>query len=225
MHHKIAIPLLFQIAFNLMPAYGVMAGHWTLFSVIYLYWVETLIISFFSFIKIVTAKGTTPINTLKIKLSVGSDFKWKLGIKYLLMRIGTLLFYLLFIVVFVGFLASAKGQGMDNLKLVLLMNPVFNLTLLLYTLSLGMDMAWHYFGNGAYLHTHPSDNASFFDGRTIVMHVVIVLGALGYNFVKEKFPDNQELAQLYFIMIFVLVKTIADVIMYYAGRKNVPSNV
>ncbi|MDZ4758318.1 MAG: DUF6498-containing protein [Bacteroidota bacterium] len=221
MHHKIAFPLLFQIAFNLMPIYGVIVGHWTLFSVIYLYWMETMIISFFSFIKIVSAQGDKPTGDVKFKAFVVTGSKWKLGFKYLFIRIATLLFYLLFIVVFVGFIASNKGDGSKNFDLVLLRNPVFNLTLLLYTLSLGMDLMWHYFGNGEYLRAHPSDNASFIDGRTIVMHMVIVFGAVGFSFVKENYPYNGELAQLYFIGVFVLVKTIADVLLYYMGRKPV----
>ncbi len=202
-----------------MPIYGVMVGEWTLFSVIYLYWMETLVLSFFSFIKIISAKGNIPHDTIKIKLSVHSDSRWIMGIKYLFVRTCTLLFYLLFIVVFVGFVASNKGDGMRNIEMVLFRNPIFNLTLLLYTLSLGMDLMWHYFGNGEYLKTHPSDHAAFVDGRTIVMHVVIVLGAVGFTYVKEHFPNNNQLAQLYFICIFVLVKTVADVLLYYIGRR------
>lgn len=216
---------MFSLAFNLMPIYGVMAEGWSLFSVVYLYWMETLILAVFSVVKIMTARGKEPKSSLIAKLDAMNPDgpKWKIALKFLFWRVAILLFYLLFIVVFVGFISARKGEGMLNLKLVLFMDPVFNLTLLLYSVSLAMDMVWHYFGNGEYLVNHPKDYASFIDARTIVMHVVIVLGAVGYVKVKDMYPDNIELAQLYFIGIFVIVKTLADLIVYYFKRKTEPS--
>ncbi len=219
MHHRIAFPLLFQIAFNLMPVYGVMMNEWTIFSVIYLYWLETLILSAFSFIKIVSSKGSTPNEKLKMKFPAKDESKWKTGIRFLIIRIGLLLFYLLFIFLFVGLLISDKADMRTNIEMAFFMNPIFNLTLMLYTLSVGMDLMWHFYGNGEYLRVHPSDNASLFDGRTIVIHVAMVLGVLGFMYVKEHFPNHQHLAKLYFISIFVLIKTITDVVVYYVGRK------
>ena len=124
MHHRIAFPLMFQIAFNLMPIYGVMANHWTMFSVIYLYWLETVILSLFSFIKIVSSKGTTPNGINLTGIFTEGEWKWKTGIRFLIIRIGMLLFYLLFIFLFVGLLISSKDDMGTNIEMVFFMNPV-----------------------------------------------------------------------------------------------------
>ena len=47
------ITVLFLIAVNLIPLFGVLFFGWSLFSIMFLYWIENGIIGFFNILKIV----------------------------------------------------------------------------------------------------------------------------------------------------------------------------
>ncbi len=49
------ISVLFLIAVNMMPLFGVLFFGWSLFSVMFLYWIENGIIGFFNIFKIALA--------------------------------------------------------------------------------------------------------------------------------------------------------------------------
>jgi hypothetical protein len=54
-----------------------------------------------------------------------------------------------------------------------------------------------------------------FDGRIIIIHVVIVLGTfLSIYFSEKLMPGNPKAGNIAFASLFVLLKTIVDVIAY-----------
>ena len=79
------LPLL--LLTNLMPLYGVIRWNWTFFSVVYLYWLELIIISTFQLLKIFLAQGG----------SISCIAKIVIGLKFFLSRTGIFLFYLIFL--------------------------------------------------------------------------------------------------------------------------------
>jgi len=85
---RVMLPLI--IFSNLFPLYGVLMYNWTIFSVVYIYWIELLIITFFQFLKIIVAQGE-PRWSFSVNLFI--------GIKFLLLRAGlfcSIYFLLLF---------------------------------------------------------------------------------------------------------------------------------
>lgn len=59
------------------------------------------------------------------------------------------------------------------------------------------------------------DLGNIFDSRSIVLHVVIVLGVFISNWVNDGlFPDHPKAGSIAFAAFFVLVKTFADILSY-----------
>ena len=105
-----------------------------------------------------------------------------------------------------------------NLMIVIFRNQYFNLTLIIYIVGQAMDLIIYYYQNQLYKNSHPSDWASVIDLRTIVIHVVIVLGTFAFNYAKVQFPNHHQLPTLIFICLFVFLKSIADYI--YISKQN-----
>ncbi len=91
-----------QIVMNTIPLLGVIFAQWSIFALIYSYWLETLSIVFFNTIKILTAQKSSQ-KAPHIKKALFN----------LMINLGELFFYLIFIVVFIGGIISTKHEGMN----------------------------------------------------------------------------------------------------------------
>lgn len=186
---------------NSLILYGAIANQWPIFLVIYGFWLETIIISIFGTLKILFAKGenSKPPNII-------------IATQHFLLKLGMLLFYLLFIVVFIGLLHSSKMDSNKILNAVYFRDKFFNAAILsmflggllnfvvIYWMELRTNFGAKHFFN-------------FLDARTLTIHLVIVIGTFALEFADKNLLFNKELNQKYlFLSLFILLKTIADII-------------
>ncbi len=202
---RVMLPLI--IFSNLFPLYGVLMYNWTIFSVVYIYWMELLIITFFQFLKIIVAQGEP-------RWSFSVNFF--IGIKFLLLRAGLFFFYLLFIVVFLGFLASAKDDSgksaMNMFDVVFFKGSFYRITLLSFTLYNLVEFIVLYIINNDYKTSKPTDHNNFLDMHILVVHLVVVLGTFLYQGVTDTLHWNHKSAMIACVSLFVVIKIIADVV-------------
>lgn len=196
---NIVLPLI--IFSNLFPLYGVINYNWTLFSVIYIYWIELLIITFFELLKILLAQGDAQA-TFFNKLS--------LSLKFLIIRLGTFFFYLIFIVVFLGFSMNEKGGANTVLGLLTIKGSFYKITILSFVIYNLVDFIVHFILNKEYLTSIPRDNFQLFDAHIIIVHLVIVLGTFLFKGVYEYLHWEHKTAMIICVSLFVLLKIFAD---------------
>jgi hypothetical protein len=215
--------LLFILALNLIPIWGVLHWGWTPFYVFYLFWLETLVVSVFNTIKIIGCRGEEYENRLHdsghkyAEVHVNYLSHIRKGLRYFIIRLFIFFFYLLFIVVFIGFFVSSKtgNKATDVLGVILFQHAEFNYTLLAFILNQVGQLIFDFYANGNYKKVHPSDFASIFDGRQLVIHVAVVLG--GILGAQEKIFNTTITAaytSVIIVSIFCIVKSIFEVFKY-----------
>jgi hypothetical protein len=207
-----------QVLLNAIPVIGYWFWDWSMFAIVYIYWVEALIMSLFVFLKVLMARGEDPLSG-EVP-SAGS--KLYAAIKVLFIRVGILMFYWIFIFLFVG-----MGQGkykpeqtMEHLQILVFMHSGFNLAVLAFFLSQIIDFMRGFIYNDDYLVKPSRSYKLYFDARTIIIHVVVVLGTFSYQFLERyAFVDNR-LPGLGFVLLLFFLKTIADLIIHSEAYKK-----
>lgn len=202
---KYILPLI--IFSNLFPLYGVINYNWNIFSVVYIYWIELLIITFFQFLKIIIAQGNSKLLFLS---------KLFLGLKFILFRVALFLFYLLFIVVFLGFLISAKdnseNRALNIFDTLFIKDSFFRITLLSFILYKFIEFIVLYILNNDYKISKPTDHNNFLDMHILIVHLVVVIGTFLYQGVTDTLHWNHKSAMIACVSLFVVIKIIADVV-------------
>ena len=135
--NRIYIPIL--IATNFLPLYFYAIGGWTVFMFFYLYWLETVILSFYTSLKIISASGYTEnevVPTLMKKIIT--------AIKFFIARFLLLCFYLLFLVVFIGFMGDEKDVMFKSILAVVFRDETFNIAVAGFILSHGFEYLFNY---------------------------------------------------------------------------------
>ncbi|HSN61696.1 MAG TPA: DUF6498-containing protein [Ferruginibacter sp.] len=205
----------FIIAFNLVPVFGVFYYNWQPFEAFWFFWVETLIVAFFNFIRIVFSQGR---QQAEVKSIQPLAYNFNKGIQYLLMRIGIFLFYSIFIIVFIGFVANKHADKYNVLTTLLFQNKFFNLSLLISIASQGYYLVFYFFRSGAYITARPDSYAAIFDSRQLVIHIAVVLGALGSIFlVKNTAYGNY--SSTFIISLLCICKCAAELFNYESGAE------
>lgn len=197
------IPLI--IITNLFPLYGVLKYNWTLFSIVYIYWLEMLIISTFQLLKILIAKGD-PAATFFSKIS--------LGVSYFIFKTFIFFFYLLFIVVFLGFVTAShdKNESIKMLETLFLRNEFFKTALFNFFVYNLLEFLVFFIVDKQYKTSKPDDNYIIFDAHMIVVHIVIVLGTFLNQFVLDKLKLDHKTSMFICVSLFVFVKTVFDLL-------------
>ncbi len=195
----------------------------------YLFWLETLIVSIFNFFKIIGCRGDEyeqKLHNSNHKYArVHVNYLSHIGkaSRYLLVRIFIFFFYLLFIVVFIGFFATKQvgERSLDILEVIFFKHEAFNYTLLAFAVNQLAQFLFDFYGNGSYKKTHASDFASIFDGRQLVIHVAVVLaGVIGS---QEKIFDikmNPTYVNVIMVTIFCIVKSVYEVVKFNLEKKT-----
>lgn len=197
-----------------MMAIGVIIHQWPIFLVIYGFWLETLIISLFDTLKILLAKGEN-----------AKPPSFKLAFQFLLFKLGTLLFYLLFIVVFVGLLNSQKEEFIKISNAIYFRDKIFNSIILSVVLGCLLNFIIHYWMELRSKYG-PKHFFNFIDARTLTIHVVVVVGTMALEFFHRKYPESNIITtKTIFIFIFILVKTISELIssQFNGNEEEIPS--
>jgi hypothetical protein len=214
--------ILTVLVFNIIPVAGVAFYNWSPFEMFWLFWMETLIISVFNAIRVLFSQGIqegAEIGNNSIKLHLLSSFK------FLLIRIFIFLFYALFIIVFIGFMSNKEEDTVHMARTLAFQNLLFNMALLISIASNAFYIIRYFFANGAYRYAQHSDYAEIFDGRQIVIHVAVVLGAVGSAFLFEK-SGNAQYSSIWIIAIFCIAKCIFELYSIRVGeRKSITVNI
>lgn len=200
----------FIIAFNLVPVFGVLFYNWQPFEAFWFFWVETLIVAVFNCIRIIFSQGRQQdaVNTpLPLTYNINK------GIKYLLTRIAIFLFYSIFIITFIGFIANNNSNVSNVLGTLLFQNNFFNLSLLISIASQGYYLVFYFFRNGAFITTRPDSYAAVFDSRQLVIHIAVVLGALGSMFLTKN-TSYGNYSSTFIISLLCICKCAAELFNY-----------
>jgi hypothetical protein len=189
---------LLQFAMNIVPLLGVIFMDWSVFALIYVFWLETLGMSFFNAIRIMFAQGTV-IQGLHIRKALG----------YLLFRVFILCFYMLFILVFIGFMVSGKqGEGYEWVKYLMIIDPSFRIAIISFFFIKLIELIYFYFIKAERRTTDPEKLRSFFDLRILVIHAALVGGFFLFKFFHVEFGLRAGL--IAFASIFTILKVFVD---------------
>ncbi|MCB0507404.1 MAG: DUF6498-containing protein [Chitinophagales bacterium] len=207
-----SLPLL--IFSNLMPIYGVVHYGWTLFSVIYLYWLELLFITFFDALKIWMAQGKPMPTSTKIFI----------GIKFILARIGIFCFYLIFLITFIGVLMSAKESRTDEMiqmvQALTLKGTFYKITALSFFANGLYNFYVSYYLPQKYKTQDADATYSFLDIHILVVHVSVVLIVFLHKGLTEKLHLEHQTSIILCTCLFVFIKVFAESIKSYSADKS-----
>lgn len=186
-----------QLIMNIVPFLGVLFFDWSVFALIYAFWLETLAESFFNAIRIAFAQK-----------SDSGSFHFVKAFSYFFVRILVLLFYLIFVLAFVGAMISHKQDGVHFVYYLFLIDTTFRIAIISFFVLKLLELIYHYFYLGERKNTSPAEFNSLFTGRIIVIHIVIVIGVFAYQYFSEKLSEHSGVVA--FAAVFVSVKLIAD---------------
>jgi hypothetical protein len=137
---------------------------------------------------------------------------------YIGIRAFTLFIYLVFIIVFIGFFHPQADSKMQSAEVILFGNDFMKISFVIIIAYYLIDFIM-YMVSGLYKETTAKELAVPFDSRSIVMHVVIVTGAVSTAFLGEwLFGSEERAVPIIFASFFVLMKTAVDL---WAARQNV----
>jgi len=205
-----------QLLLNLVPVAGYWFLDWSMFAIVYIYWVEALLVGFFLAIRVLFSKGIDPVTNKPASLAI----RVSKSFKTMLVRTAILLFYWLFILVFV-----ALGQGKlgteehtKNVEIIFFFNSSFNIAVFAFFLSQLQEFLRDFILTGRYKTEIPTHFISFFDARTIVIHVVIVLGTFAHEFLLKYKDMDERLPGLGFVGMLFIIKCLADLFIYWTNK-------
>lgn len=177
---------------NYYPVLGVLLFDWSVFAIFYAYWLETFAIGFFT--------------SLFIGIWSEDKGKWMKAIRFMVLRTFMLLFYLIFIIAFVGVIISSnQGKSYEWITFLVLIDDSFRFSiigLLLIKFILFINS-----GKEQLNHEYPIKDP-FFDSRQIVIHVSLVLGVFAFARIGEWF--GPELGLVIFTFVFASIKTLVE---------------
>jgi hypothetical protein len=162
--------VLVLVGANLYPVYAVLFSGWTVFAVLLLYWLENVIVGCFNVLRMLFAAG-------------GRD-------RSPAARVATILFFmvhyggfaaghgLFLIVVFGG--TSQQGSVHQTLAQVVgfIYQEYLGYALLALVASHGFSFFWNYLWQGEYRRVSPGELMGRPYTRVVVLHLVIIFGAL-----------------------------------------------
>lgn len=190
---------IFNIAMNIFPIIGVIFLKWNVFAIFYVFWLETLGKTFFQALNVLFARGAESFVSKSLSL-----------ITFILFRTGLLLFYLLFIVVFIGvMMASHHENSSEWLSYLVFSDKGFRYSIGIYfIISLCLFMIKVYL----YRKNNKTESYSFkyavLEPNLVIIHVVLVVGSVLFQFIEESV--GARIGLIVFTSIFVIVKLIVE---------------
>ena len=219
------------IAVNLGLIIGVVAWDWQVFDIVFLYWVENLVIGAINVLKMIAAKpGTDPLSSLVDEISTDSNpqkirqirasiaksgignfsnaFKLFL-IPFFIIHYGMFCYgHGVFVFSMFGDLSTNNNAGESALAAELLSGGML--------LAIGLLAASHLFsffrnflGDGEYKRTHAASLMMRPYGRIVALHITIIFGA----FLTMAFGSPLGL-----LVILMVLKTLVDLAMHQSER-------
>jgi hypothetical protein len=192
-------PSLISLIFvNLIPVYGVLCLHWELFYILFLYWLESAIVGFFTILKIIKAEGKGPSN---FQINNESAKQYSKG------------FVVCFFIIHYGIFMAAHGVFI----FVLFKPKVFYpqdvlLAFIFLFISHGISYIFNFLGKGEYKETSFTQQMMQPYGRILVMHITVILA----GFAIVKFSIAGPIA----LVVMVMLKTGIDLGAHLAEHKK-----
>jgi hypothetical protein len=205
---------------NLLPLYGVWTQGWTFFLVMYIFWFEMLIVTFFNTFKILLSQGHTLQEGVLRGEAVALTSRFGEGLKYLIVRMMIFLFYMIFIIVFVGLgvgtHSSIKDASVRDMATALYFsNGTFNLAIISFFSMNLYQFLKKFVLNQRFLVSQPEEFSAYFDYRMITVHVTLVLGVFLGKFLVARFGSQSPLVMPLVVTFFVIVKIVFENIAQY----------
>ena len=210
-------PILFIVGFNLVPVYGVTFFNWQPFEAFWFFWVEMLIMAIFNAIRIAFSQGRQvyAVNTKQpLVYNIGKS------IRYLFIRFGVFLFYSIFIITFIGFVANTDTNKTEVVTTLLFQNKFFNLGLLVSIFNQIYYLTFYFFRNGAFITAKPDNYTPLFDSKQLVIHVAVVLGAVGSMFLTKS-TDFGNYSNIFIISLLCICKCVAELLSYRSDATKI----
>ena len=165
-----------------------------------------MILSFFSALKIIFATGRDEGE------AIPSQWKRiKSAAKFFIARVLLLLFYLLFLVAFIGFSTEDRDDSMKMFGAVFFRDFNFNMAVTGFVLSHGFDFIFNYLLTNENQYKKYNAFSLFFDARIIVIHVSIVLSAFALQFSPGSIINGHAVGSYLALTIFIILKTAVDI--------------
>jgi len=189
------ITVLFLIAVNAIPLLGVLFFGWSLFSIMFLYWLENGIIGFFNIFKIAGASAPAS-GSFRFTVAgrpVSSPGK-ALVIAFFAVHYG--IFWTVhgvFVFVFFGLVFSGSSGGFEPVGVAVAAGALF--------LSHGVSYFVNFLGKGEYLTVSPDQQMLEPYPRVVALHVTILAGGFLAGYLG---------APLVALVVLVVLKTAID---------------
>ena len=190
----------FIILVNLIPIFGVYFFHWNQYDIIFLYWVEGIVIGIFTAVKMAMAKNAT----LKPSSSDSLDEQSV----HIMLKVFLIPFFLMHYGIF------TLGHGIFIFKMFLprstfFINGDFKALLIFFIatiISHGVSFIVNFIKKKEYERKTTGQYMMSPYPRVIVMHLVIIFGAVVFGNV---------------IVLFVILKTVIDILLHLGSHAKI----
>src|SRR3712207_3396731 len=195
------ISVLFLIAVNMVPLFGVLFLGWSLFSIMFLYWIENGIIGFFNIFKIALAR--VPSSDFTINGRPVSPSNKEIRIVFFILHYG--LFWTVHgVFVFTFFGMSSEPFGSAGLRGVAIAAAAL-------FLSHGVSFFVNFLGKEEYLTVSPDQQMMEPYSRVVVLHVTILAG----GFLADSLG-----APLAALVLLIVLKTAIDLLAHLREHRK-----
>ena len=187
------------IVSNSLPIFGVLFLEWNLFSILFLYWLENIVVGMYAMLRIWRAE-LPPKAPIKVTKITGETYIYKVSA------------YLSFFLVHYGMFTFVHG-----IFIYMMFMPFFEsldwvlIAFLGLFVSHGISHFKNFVGNQEYLSTSPDKEMLAPYKRVVVMHLTIIAGGF---FVTEVGSP------IYAIVILVLLKIFIDLSSHLSEHKK-----
>ncbi len=217
-----------------LPVWGAWVGQLTIFQLIWVFWVEAWLIIPFALVRVATARGpyrtgldgvleaarqgTTPDADPEEYMRTATAWeRIRFMTAFVLLRVGMLLFYLLFIIVFILLQVTQREAMITGVETMRFRNEWANGIWATFLFQHGIEIIAHFFYNGRWRTASPRAVALFFDEKTILMHIMIV-GTVFMHKVLFEGKDYVAKGEVVYVAVFCLLRLALDA----AARKFRP---
>lgn len=235
MSQKLPVSAIALIGVNCIPLLGVIFAKWSVFNIVILYWMETVVIGFITVLRILTAKGTmsgvlsrmaqarrnqdlSPETERRLEQlggSLGGGLKFFM-VPFFCVHFGIFMsVHLMFIVSILG---AGDGGVMVSGSPLRAFSGVLEsaglwlvLSVIAFLVSHLFSFFMNYIGKGENLKTTPPEQMMRPYGRVVVMHIAIILGSFAALALNEP---------LGVLLVLVVGKTIIDLKLHLKDHRK-----
>lgn len=204
--------LIFLIIANLSILAYIILNKATAMEILLIYWMESAVIGFFNVLKMgIAGWGLNP------KEHIGNIILKIFLIPFFIVHYGIfMIVHFIFIIVITSI--NDKGQTGPILSNLLTALGAIAIPILILLISHGYSFIYNFILKEEYKNANPHELMGQPYIRVIVMHLVIIFGTIISGLLMKYYPNLT--FQIGLIMLFILLKTIADIIAHIKERRK-----